>query len=159
MQKPKGAANFLAGPYLDRRALLREDDTWHATARDDPDTLFILTRGTAQLVHTQPQPRIAFVSAEHPLVRQAEEPAMLLLGWYRETRCVLVEVDADVDPPADALPQDARLVAREASFLQRLRLRRTAAPRRPFHPVHRRELPGGSVPAHRSRHHRAGARR
>jgi NAD+ diphosphatase len=108
MLKHNGAANFLAGPYLDRRALLREDETWHAAARQDPNTLFILARGTAQLVHTRPEPRIAFVSAEHPLVLRAEEAAMLLLGWYRKARCVLVEVSAEVEPPADSLPPGTR---------------------------------------------------
>ena len=108
MHKHSSAVNFLAGPYLDRRALLREDEAWHEAARQDPATLFMLGRGTAQLVHTEPQPRIAFVSADHPLVIRAEAPAMLLLGWYREARCVLVEVATDVDPPADALPPGAR---------------------------------------------------
>jgi len=99
--------NFLAGPYLDRRAMLREDEGWHDAARQDPDTLFLLARGTAQLVLTEPAPRIAFVSAAHPLVHTAPEHSMLLLGWYRDMRCVMVEVDDDAAAGA-ALPQGAR---------------------------------------------------
>ncbi len=107
MHKPHSAVNFLAGPYLDRRAMLREDAGWHDAARQDPDTLFLLARGTSQLVLTEPAPRIAFVSAAHPLVHTAAEHSMLLLGWYRDVRCVMVEVGDDAAAGA-ALPPGAR---------------------------------------------------
>ncbi len=107
MHKPDSAVNFLAGPYLDRRAMLREDEGWQDAARQDPDTLYLLARGTAQLVLTEPAPRIAFVSAAHPLVHTASEHSMLLLGWYRDMRCVMVEIGDDAAAGA-ALPPGAR---------------------------------------------------
>lgn len=86
--------NFLAGPYLDRRGSQRENPQWHEEARRDPATRFVLARGTAQLIALEPRPHIAFVEGSHPLVREADPRSMLLLGWYRETRCVLVDTAA-----------------------------------------------------------------
>ncbi len=95
--------NFLAGPYIDRRAEARDAPDWLEQARADPRTRFMLARGTAQLVGGE-RPRIAFVGADHPLVRAAAPADMLLLGWYREVRCVLVQLDdaaaaASLDDP------------------------------------------------------------
>ena len=42
--------NFLAGPYIDRRAAAREHADWWEEARGDPQTRYLLARGTAQLV-------------------------------------------------------------------------------------------------------------
>jgi NAD+ diphosphatase len=97
--------NFLAGPYIDRRAAAREHELWWEEARGDPRTRYVLARGTAQLVIGEPQPGVAFLGGEHPLVRRAARESMLLLGWYRETRCVLVEVD-EADAPADRNPAE-----------------------------------------------------
>ncbi len=85
--------NFLAGPYIDRRAEAREQESWWDEARGDPQTLYLLSRGTAQLVHGEPRPGVVFLRGEHPLVQRASHEAMLLLGWYRDARCVLVELD------------------------------------------------------------------
>ena len=97
--------NFLAGPYIDRRAAAREHEQWWEEARGDPRTRYVLARGTAQLVIGEPQPGVAFLGGEHPLVRRAARESMLLLGWYRETRCVLVEV-GEADAPADRNPSE-----------------------------------------------------
>jgi NAD+ diphosphatase len=96
--------NFLAGPYLDRRAEQREHPQWHEEARRDPATRFVLARGTAQLILAEPRPQVAFVDAGHPLVRDAEPQSMLLLGWYRETRCVLVDTSESVHGASTAEP-------------------------------------------------------
>ena len=56
---PRG--HFLAGPYLDRRSSSREDDAWLEAALADPLSRFIVARGTAQLVHTDPHPGIAYL--------------------------------------------------------------------------------------------------
>ena len=90
--------NFLAGPYIDRRAEAREQSQWWDEARADPQTRYVLAHGTAQLVVGEPRPAVAFLTGEHPLVRAAAPEAMLLLGWYRDARCVLVELD-DAPPP------------------------------------------------------------
>lgn len=90
-QRSAAIQNFLAGPYLDRRAEQREEADWLERARSDGDTLYIVSRGTAQLVVVEPQPRVAFASAAHPAVAAATEGNALLLGWYQQRRCVLVE--------------------------------------------------------------------
>jgi NAD+ diphosphatase len=84
--------NFFSGPYLDRRAELREAADWLAAARDDPSTLYIVSRGTLQLLTADPEPRIAFISGDHPLVRAAEASQLVLLGWFRGVRSVLLEL-------------------------------------------------------------------
>jgi NAD+ diphosphatase len=87
--------NFLAGPYIDRRAEAREQEGWWDEARGDPATRYVLARGTAQLVRGEASPQVVFLGGDHPLVQRATRESMLLLGWYRDLRCVLVEVDDD----------------------------------------------------------------
>jgi NAD+ diphosphatase len=101
--------NFLAGPYIDRRAEAREHDAWWDDARADPGTRYLLARGTAQLVRGE-RPEVAFLAGDHPLVQRAVREAGLLLGWYRDARCVLLELDlpADHDPAALTGLPDAR---------------------------------------------------
>jgi NAD+ diphosphatase len=89
--------NFFAGPYIDRRADVREEAGWPTAALSDPETLFIVARGTAQLVHTGPEPRIAFVTRAHPALRAPDPYSLVLLGWYKGARCVLAELD-DAQP-------------------------------------------------------------
>jgi hypothetical protein len=81
----RSAANFLAGPYLDRRAELREDPQWVLAARADADTLFLPVRGTALGVAGDP-PAAAFVDPSHTLVQQSADESLVLLGWFRERR-------------------------------------------------------------------------
>src|SRR5438045_5372402 len=70
--------NYFAGPYLERRAEAREDPEWLAAARADPDTIYLIGRGTAQLLHTGPPPRIAFLGHDAPLVRGADRKSTRL---------------------------------------------------------------------------------
>jgi len=84
--------NFFAGPYLDRRAELREAADWLASAREDSSTLYMVSRGTTQLLLAQPEPRIAFVPADHPLIRAADESQLVLMGWFRGQRTVLLDL-------------------------------------------------------------------
>src|ERR1700688_2482275 len=105
--------NFYAGPYIDRRADARETLEWRAQAAADPSTLYVAARGTAHLIYSGPAPRIAFLHGDHALVTSASESQLVLLGWFRGARCVLVEL-AEVD--AEALPvgtqfEELRLVA------------------------------------------------
>ena len=97
--------NFFAGPYVDRRGDAREEANWPAAALADSETLYILARDTEQLVYIGDRPRIAFVTREHPAVRQATDQSLVLLGWYEGARCVLAELD-----PAQSfeLPPGAR---------------------------------------------------
>jgi NAD+ diphosphatase len=84
--------NFFAGPYVDRRTDVREQAEWPESALSDPETLYIVARDTAQLVYTGPQPRIAFVTRDHPALRHPDPHSLVLLGWYQGTRCVLAEL-------------------------------------------------------------------
>jgi NAD+ diphosphatase len=98
--------NFLAGPYLDRQAERRDEPDWWEQALADPGTRFMVAHGTTQLVQGE-RPRVAFLDAAHPLVSSAARESMLLLGWFRESRCVLVQFDEI--PAALSLPApDAR---------------------------------------------------
>lgn len=88
-------SNFFAGPYVDRRAEARETADWLSEALADPATRYLLARGTSHLLHVEPEPSIAFVNADHPFVRAASAQQLVLLGWYRGARSVLLELDAD----------------------------------------------------------------
>jgi NAD+ diphosphatase len=102
--------NFFAGPYIDRRADAREAADWPTSALSDPKTLYVVARDTEQLVYTEPHPRIAFITGDHPSLRRPDPQSLVLLGWYQGARCVLVELapSEPFDPPAGASFQDLR---------------------------------------------------
>jgi NAD+ diphosphatase len=108
--------NFLAGPYIDRRAEAREQEGWWDEARGDPRTRYVLARGTAQLVSGESPPAVVFLGGDHPLVRRATPESVLLLGWYRDTRCVLVEVEDDATGAAPGLDPAAAVGLPGARF-------------------------------------------
>jgi NAD+ diphosphatase len=87
--------NFFSGPYIERRVEAREDPAWIEAARADPDSLYLVGRGTAQLLRTGAEPRIAFLSNSAPLVAAATPASLVLLGWFRGARCVLVDLPQD----------------------------------------------------------------
>ncbi|MGH8199820.1 MAG: NAD(+) diphosphatase [Steroidobacteraceae bacterium] len=100
-----GQPNFFAGPYIDRRAEEREAADWARAAREDPRTLYLLASGTRHLVYTKPEPRVAFLEgAAATRLASADERRLVLLGWFRQRRCVLVEVG---DQAAAELPPNA----------------------------------------------------
>jgi len=105
--------NYFAGPYLERRAEAREDPEWLAAARADPATVYLVGRGTAQLLHTGTPPRIAFLGHDAPLVREAADASLVLLGWFRGARCVLVDLPAGhaIAPPAGTAFEELRPLA------------------------------------------------
>jgi NAD+ diphosphatase len=102
--------NFLAGPYIDRRSESREEADWRAAAVSDPGTLFLLARGTAHPIGGE-HPSVTFVRADNPAVRSAALESWVLLGWYREARCVLVQLGDDVPPPPGARFEELRPLA------------------------------------------------
>jgi NAD+ diphosphatase len=105
MDQDYESPNFFAGPYIDRHSDARETPEWRAQAAADPATLYVVACGTTHLIYGEPAPRIAFLQGDHPLVRSASDDHLVLLGWFRGARCVLVELDA-TDPAA--LPPDTR---------------------------------------------------
>jgi NAD+ diphosphatase len=105
MDHDRKSPNFFAGAYVDRQSDAREALDWRGTAAADPATVYIAGRGTTHLVHADSAPHIAFLKGDHPLVLAASDLALVLLGWFRGARCVLVEVnDADLG----ALPHGTR---------------------------------------------------
>lgn len=117
--------NFFSGPYIERCTETREEPDWLAAALADPQTQFLLGRGTTQLLHTGPPPRIAFVPAGHPVVRAAAAHQFVLLGWFRGRRCVLLMLPSTpeaLEPPSDCAFEELRalspqLDAEEAGLL------------------------------------------
>ncbi|HEV7632922.1 MAG TPA: hypothetical protein VGO41_08005, partial [Steroidobacteraceae bacterium] len=93
--------NFFSGAYLDRRSEERIVAGWLAEARADRRTLYIAMQGTMALMQ-QPQSgeptEVAFLTADDPLVQGADADSQVLLGWFREQRCVLVELPDTVEP-------------------------------------------------------------
>jgi NAD+ diphosphatase len=89
--------NFFSGPYIDRRSEEREDAGWARAALADPGTLYLLGSGTRHLVYTRPEPRIAFLENGGGTV--AADSDLVLLGWFRERRCVLVQLGPDSAVP------------------------------------------------------------
>jgi NAD+ diphosphatase len=85
---------FFAGPFIERRAELRDDPEWLNAARSDPDTRYVVAAGPSQLV-LRGVPEVALLRNGHPLVERAGDSALTLLGWFRGARTVLVEYGAD----------------------------------------------------------------
>jgi NAD+ diphosphatase len=79
-------------PFLDRRAELREDPAWRDAAQGDSSTRYLIAAGSTQLVAAGETVEIAFLPGDHPLVRAARDEDLTLLGWFRGTRTVLVEL-------------------------------------------------------------------
>jgi NAD+ diphosphatase len=102
--------NFFAGPYIDRRSDVREEADWPGAALKDPETLYMVSRDTAQLVYTDAQPRIAFITRDHAALRDPDPHALVLLGWSKGARCVLLELSRDqvFEAPAGATFEELR---------------------------------------------------
>jgi NAD+ diphosphatase len=129
MDLQRDLPNLFSGPYIDRRTEAREAAHWLAEARADRDARYLVTSGTAPLMEgldgtDEERPRIAWLSREHPLVQAAPEDRLVLLGWYRGARCLLLELaeGAALPVPAGARfeelrPLSNRLAADEAGVL------------------------------------------
>src|SRR5579872_6817590 len=116
--------NFFAGPYVERRADVREEDHWPSAALADPATLFLVARDTSHLIFKGDPPRIAFLSSDHSRLGHPDGRNLVLLGWFKGARCVLLELDPDqpFSPPAGASFEELRplsplLAAEEAGLL------------------------------------------
>jgi NAD+ diphosphatase len=94
------------GPFIDRRAELRDDPQWVAAARGDPQTRYVLSAGAAQLVDAAAMDIVLLRNGDQ-LVEAADDASLTLLGWFRGARTVLVEYQSEA-PPA-ALPEAAEL--------------------------------------------------
>ncbi len=109
----KDRPNFFAGSYVERRAEAREAADWLEAALADERGGFILGRGTTHLIRKEPRPTIEFLPHTHPVLRGLDPRRFVLLGWFREQRCVLVELDplAPFEPPGGTSFEELRPLA------------------------------------------------
>jgi NAD+ diphosphatase len=119
MAKPRSQPNYLAGPYLDRLALLRKDEAQLRAALANPATLFVpvwrahsfISKGATASAQSL---TAGFVVGEEQL--GAVDPAeLILLGEFRGQLCFAVEIDS-TDAPllwAHAEFRDLRSIAGE----------------------------------------------
>jgi NAD+ diphosphatase len=105
--------NFFAGPYIERRVEAREDPAWIAAARADPATRYLIGQGTLQLLEAASEPHIAFLANDAALVAQAAPASLVLLGWFRGARCVLIDLPPGepAEPPPGARFEELRPLA------------------------------------------------
>jgi NAD+ diphosphatase len=102
---------LFSGTFLDRRAELREDPEWLAAARADPDTRYVVSSGSKQLLTVGTTPEIAILRRSDGLVLR-DDATYTLLGWFRGERTVLVELGAgDLPLPADTHLDELRPIA------------------------------------------------
>jgi NAD+ diphosphatase len=116
--------NFLSGPYIDRRAEARDEERWLELARADTATRYLVGQGTAQLLHLDAHPAIAFLDARSALVGAIPVHDLVLLGWYRDARLVFIDLPAAARielPPGtkfeELRPLTSVLNAEEAALL------------------------------------------
>jgi NAD+ diphosphatase len=101
--------NFFAGPYIDRRSEVREDAAALRAIRADPTTRYVLSVAGQQLLRgdsAENLDRIAFLSADAPLVRGAAETDLVLLGQFEGSWCTLIDLPAQTTV---ALPEGTGL--------------------------------------------------
>lgn len=96
---------LFTGPFIDRRVELRDDPSWLAAARADPETRYAVALGSTQLVDV-PSVDIALLRNGDSLVDAADEAMFTLLGWFRGSRTLLIEFEAG---PALPLPEATEL--------------------------------------------------
>ncbi len=101
---------LFSGPYIDRRAELRDDPAWIAAAREDRGTRYLIATGARQLVLVGSSPDILLLGNDDPLVRRADDASLTLLGWFRGQRTVLIEWGPGViSESAPEIPKGAEL--------------------------------------------------
>jgi NAD+ diphosphatase len=121
------ADNIFSGAYLDRRAEARLDPDWLGAARRDAGTRYLVMRGTETLMWMSVEggaalPRL--LGGDDPRIAAATDPdRLLLLGWFRQHRCLLVELEPDAAPAgpdetfSELRPLASQLPAEDAGLL------------------------------------------
>lgn len=128
MTSYRNPPNFYSGTYIDRRADAREVAAWLDEARADPETRYIVSSGTVHLLESADDPHVLLLTQDHPAIQAAHEQELVLLGWFRGARLVLVELSrpeiADVPENArfeELRPLSTRLAEDEAGLLAYVR--------------------------------------
>jgi NAD+ diphosphatase len=83
-------------PSLQRRAEMRAQPDWVESARADPDTVYLICRGTAHLVHQDRETSIALLRAAELDLDAIDASRLVLLGWFRNQRCVMVDLPPEL---------------------------------------------------------------
>src|SRR5579863_5744614 len=83
-------------PALHRRADMRLQSDWAEAARADPNTRYLVCRGTAHLIRREPTTSIAFLGPDEEAIGAIDESRLTLLGWFHGHRCVLVDLPEDL---------------------------------------------------------------
>jgi NAD+ diphosphatase len=93
--------NTAPPPGLERRTEMRAQPDWLEAARADPDTRFLICRGTSHLVQRDPQASIAFLGAGELELDAIDPSRLVLLGWFRGQRCLMVDLPSELplSPP------------------------------------------------------------
>jgi NAD+ diphosphatase len=104
-KQPPFIQQLFTGPFIERRAELRDDPQWIVSARSDPGTQYILAAGGGHLVNAGATEIVLLHNGDR-LVDAAEDASLILLGWFRGARTVLVELPRESPPP---LPEATEL--------------------------------------------------
>ena len=100
---------LFSGPFLERRAELRNDPGWIAAARSDASTRYVVAEGARQLVTVGTELDVALLRNGDPLLSRADDATFTLLGWFRGERTVLVELRQEALDQGAALPDATEL--------------------------------------------------
>lgn len=97
MASPRSIPNPLAGPYLQRLAQLRKDESRLRAALDDPATLFVpVWRAQSLIVRTEATVTAQFLPGKH--LDPASLHDSILLGEFHGHLCFAVELSAPEAP-------------------------------------------------------------
>lgn len=88
---------LFSGPFLERRAELRDDPAWVSAARADPATRYVISVGSRQLM-IGAGADVALLGNDDELVVRAADAMLTLLGWFRGQRTVLVDYGSSTPP-------------------------------------------------------------
>jgi NAD+ diphosphatase len=89
---------LFSGPFLERRAELRDDPEWISAAREDPATQYVVFVGSRQLVTSSGSSEVVLLDNTAELVASATDPMLTLLGWFRGRRTVLIDYGLSQPP-------------------------------------------------------------
>jgi NAD+ diphosphatase len=117
MAAPRSHPNFLAGPYLNRAAEWRKDETRLRAMLEDPGALIVPVWRTRSLVIQSERSLSAHFIACSSIARDVDPSELIFLGEYRERACFAMEFSAETDPRIEPPAQfrDLRSVAGELS--------------------------------------------
>jgi NAD+ diphosphatase len=94
-------SSLVASAGLQRRTEERSRPDWVDAARLDARTRYLVSRGTAHLIRHGSEPHIAFLGAETEAALLLPESRKILLGWFKDQRCVLLDLPEEqvFEPP------------------------------------------------------------